>query len=242
MKRYILATLLLLLFHPIYGQESTSAWKDSVTQDTMAFNKYLNDTFAEYFPLYMLQRVFAYRIKFEADTLDKGFKYLMEDYGGELTGNYADYAKDTPGLFIYNMHTDTRMVGTDEGIGCGGRKFDDVEFPDTIRRWFMGCFNMYKHFNRRKKVEIQKLVQKLQGFQKEARHFPTFYATISRDYHSDIDAYVNDMFKRSILLQGRRHDRFLRKPSSFKMANDLGVQFIIGIAMYRLWMKEQTGK
>ena len=134
------------------------------------------------------------------------------------------------------------MVGTDEGVGCGVRTFDNVEFPDTIRRWFTDCFHRYKHFNQRKKVAKKVLVQNLQGFKKEAKHFPTFYSTISRDYHGDVNAYVNDMFKQSIVLQGRRHDRFLRKPSSFKMANDLGVQFIIGIAMYRLWMKEQTGK
>lgn len=239
MKRYILLTFLLILFSPIYGQKEAPTRLDSIAQDTLAFNKYLNETFAEYFPLYMLQRVFAYRIKFEADTTDSGFKYNSEDYGGSLTGKYADYSGNANYSFV---HTDTRMVGTDEGIGCGVRTFDNVEFPDTIRRWFTDCFHRYKHFNRRKKVEIHELVQNLQAFQKEAKHFPAFYATISRDYQGNINAYVKDMFKQSIVLQGRRHDRFLRKPSSFKMANDLGVQFVIGIAMYRLWMKEQMEK
>lgn len=88
----------------------------------------------------------------------------------------------------------------------------------------------------------QKLTQDLQKFQEEAVRYPTFYATIARDYNGDIKAYVDDMFKNSILLDGTKHQRFLRKPSSFKIANDLGVQFVIGIAMYRLWMKEQTEK
>lgn len=239
MRQHFLVVLFLLLFSPIYGQEDVSTWQDTISQDTLAFNKYLNETFAEYFPLLMLQRVYSYRIKFEADTTARGFKYLVEDYGGGLTGNYADYAGGPSSTFI---HTDTRMVGTDEGFGIGPRKFDDVQFPDTIRRWFMGCFEMYKHFNRRKKAEIQKLAQNLQGFQKEAKHFPAFFSTISRNYNGDINAYVNDMFKQSFLLQGRRHQLFIRKPSSFKMANDLGVQFVIGIAMYRLWMKEQAEK
>ena len=239
MKRFILLTWILILFSPINAQEEASIWQDSIAEDTVAFNKYLNDTFAEYFPIHMLQRVFAYRIKFEADTANSGLKYIAEDYGGSLTGQYADYSGNTNSTFV---HTDTRMVGTEEGFGCGVRTFDNIEFPDTVRRWFTDCFHRYKHFNRRKKVAKDDLVQNLQGFQKEAMHFPTFYTTILRDYHGDINAYVNDMFKHSIVLQGRRHDRFLRKPSSFKMANDLGVQFVIGIAMYRLWMKEHTKK
>ena len=35
----------------------------------------------------------------------------------------------------------------------------------------------------------------------------------------------------------------LRKPSAIKLQNDMGeVQFVIGIALYRLWLKEHAEK
>ena len=47
------------------------------------------------------------------------------------------------------------------------------------------------------------------------------------------------MFKTSILIDNKQNQRFLRKPSAEKLQNDAGVKFVIGVALYKLWLTQQ---
>ena len=47
------------------------------------------------------------------------------------------------------------------------------------------------------------------------------------------------MFKNSILIDDKQNQRFLRNPSSEKLQNDIGVRFVIGVALYKLWLTQQ---
>ena len=239
MKKIISLFIILTIFLPAQSTENLYTGQDTLGLCKAAFSKYLdNSTFAEYYPIAMLQEIFAYRQKFEADTVhDRRYILAESDAAAYMS---ADRAQTDWGPFVW---TDTKLIGHEYGPSPAGfRKYDDIQFPDSIKRLFMGYFRLFKQAYPKKKALAQKLILNLQNFQTEAVHYPTFYATIARDYNGDIKAYVNDMFKNSILLDGTKYQRFLRKPSSFKMANDLGVQFVIGIAMYRLWIKEQTSK
>ena len=238
MKNFISILFILTTFLPARSSDSLNASQDTLVLCQTAFNKYLDhNTFAEYYPIAMLQEIFVYRQKFEADTVHASSILSESDAAAYMS---ADRAQTQWGPFVW---TDTKLIGHEYGPSPAGfRKYDDIQFPDSIKRLFMGYFRLFKQAYPKKKVLAQKLTQALQKFQEEAVRYPTFYATIAHDYNGDIKAYVDDMFNSSILLDGTKHQRFLRKPSSFKMANDLGVQFVIGIAMYRLWMKEQAEK
>lgn len=238
MKKIISILFILTAFLPARSLNSIYAKLDTLELCQTAFRKYLDHkTFAEYYPIAMLQKIFVYRQKFEADTVHASSILSESDAVAYMS---ADRAQTNWGPFVW---TDTKLIGHEYGPSPAGfRKYDDIQFPDSIKRLFMGYFRLFKQAYPKKKVLAQELMQDLQKFQEEAIRLPTFYATIARDYNGDIKAYVDEMFNSSILLDGSKHQRFLRKPSSFKMANDLGVQFVIGIAMYRLWMKELTEK
>ena len=77
------------------------------------------------------------------------------------------------------------------------------------------------------------------AFDKTAHNKPLFFADIHKTYNDDIEAYVKDMFKTSILIDNRQNQRFLRKPSAETLQNDAGVKFVIGVALYKLWLTQQ---
>ena len=54
-------------------------------------------------------------------------------------------------------------------------------------------------------------------------HIYRLFADIHKSYNDDIEAYVKDMFKTSILIDNKQNQRFLRKPSAEKLQNDAGV-------------------
>lgn len=237
--RYILYIIVCIMSLSLHAQDTNDLISDSLTKDSVAFKMYLDGTtFAECYPISLLQSVFKYRQRIENESTCRA----DDLYSQTEADNYepSDHAQTFWGPYVW---TDTKMIGVESsGVSSTFRDYDDIQFPDSIRRLFVGYFYRYKHAFPRKKALAQSLVSNLLQFKNNATHFPTFYATIAHDYKGNIEVYVNDMLKKSILLDIGRHDRFLRKPSSFKMANDLGVQFVIGIAMYRLWMKEQTEK
>ena len=153
----------------------------------------------------------------------------LRDCLGDETPRYVLIEKATPFILLHKKKGFTRYVRGSSN-------------EDETRSFRLPSNHTCPLIIGTKSALAQSLVSNLLQFKNNATHFPTFYATIAHDYKGNIEVYVNDMLKKSILLDIGRHDRFLRKPSSFKMANDLGVQFVIGIAMYRLWMKEQANK
>ena len=72
-----------------------------------------------------------------------------------------------------------------------------------------------------------------------ASNKPLFFAEIHQKYNDDIEAYVKDMFNTSVLIDDKQNQRFLRKPSAEKLQNDAGVKFVIGVALYKLWLTQQ---
>ena len=203
-------------------------------QDSIAFNKYLNTTFEQYFPLSLLQRIYSYRHQYELGNKPDSISVYIEQVTADKP---ADYARN--GLSM-NTYTDTEMVGT--GGFMSWAKFDNIHFPDSLKIGFKSQYALFKKAYPRKKVAKKELVSQLQAFEQMATQKPTFFAEIKKSYNGNIKAYVDDLFDKSFLLDGTEFQRFLRKPSAFKLANDMGVQFIVGINLYRLWLKQEEEK
>ena len=230
MKKFIFTLLLLTIALNINAIEQN----DSLTKDSISFNKFLNTTtFEKYYPFKLLQRLFIYRRNFEnGNKPDSAFVAVSRLING---AKITDRALDG-----FGTNTGIEMEGT--GTLLTVPKFDDIQFPDSIKLDFVFGFNSFKRQYPRKKVAMLELIHQLEEFEKEAKHFPNFYATIEQEYKGDISAYAKDLFNKSILLDGTKYARFLRKPSSSKLASDMGVQFIIGINLYRLWLKQEAEK
>ena len=95
------------------------------------------------------------------------------------------------------------------------------------------------YYRKKNKITQKELVFQLKAFNKMAHNKPLFFADIHQVYNDDFDAYVKYMFKNSILIDDKQNQRFLRNPSSEKLQNDIGVRFVIGVALYKLWLTQQ---
>lgn len=207
--------------------------------DSIEFERHLSNTFAAYYPIFLLQSIYLYMTKYEADKPKE--RYVRSVVGEYNEGNCkpADSAQD--GLAFMNF-TPTVMVGKEQGFAQSHRHYDDRAFPDTLRLVFKQCFKNFRHEYPKKRNAMRRTIEQLEEFSKVSNHKPKFFVDIAHQYDGDISAYVKDMYDQSCLLNGKQFQRFLRKPSAVKLQNDMGVQFVIGIALYRLWIREQAEK
>lgn len=231
--------LYLLLF--TFASITCANGQQQCTNDTAAFERYLSYTFAEYYPLPFLQRLYKYMDTYANSSASN--RYVRSPYRESSGESFraADHSESTLGIFLPGDYTPTVMVGKDQG-GEAHRHYDDRAFPDTLRIVFKQCFKDFRHEYPKKRNAMKLTIEQLETFSKAAEHKPKFFVNIAQQYGGDISAYVKDMYDQSCLLDGKQFQRFLRKPSAIKLQNDMGVQFVIGIALYRLWMKEQMDK
>lgn len=205
--------------------------------DTKAYNQYLTKTFAQYYPFSMLQRVYKYLYAYqEKGNIDDRYVFTDDSKGRGDTGNWEPADKGE-GLPIA-----TYMVGKEQGFSTSIRHYDDRAFPDSLRFVFKQGYAEFRTKYPKKSVAQKELIETLKDFDKTAHNKPLFFADIHKTYNDDIEAYVKDMFKTSILIDNRQNQRFLRKPSAEKLQNDMGVRFVTGIALYKLWLTQQEDK
>ena len=71
-----------------------------------------------------------------------------------------------------------------------------------------------------------------------AAELPDIYAFIDEKYKGDIDAFVDDVFEKSIYASKENMEAFLAKPKLKKMENDLGAK--VSSSLYGMIMKMQA--
>lgn len=230
MKKILISLILVCVTINAAGQNSSIAKNDSI-----AYERYLSKTFAQYYPFPLLQKIYKYMDEYSKNNAEDRF-VLKESH-------------DNPGWALANTapigassgSSSTVMVGTDGGGGSfrSYRFYDDRAFPDSLRTAFKLVYSDFRSKYPQKSVAQKELVEALKAFDKTAHNKPLFFADIHKSYNDDIEAYVKDMFKTSILIDNKQNQRFLRKPSAEKLQNDTGVKFVIGIALYKLWLTQQ---
>ena len=233
MKRIVILTLFFLgfFFQTSSALSYTDSKRDTIVIDSIALTQHLSHTFARFYPLSLLQRIYAYRKKMEADSIHGlgGIKGQYESFSNTITDAPPHLFGINPFIRIYGKEDNYTVV----------RKFDDLQFPDSLKYKFKEQFQLFKQTYPRKKTAIHKLTEDLENFQANTIHKPRIFTIIDKKFNGDISAYAKSLFDQSILLDASKYQKFLRKPSSFKLANDPGVQFIVYLELYRLWLKQQ---
>ena len=225
-----LTLLVLSLFFPFCSAQKVN------DNDTQAYEQYLSNTFAQYYSLSALQRVYKYLYTYQKEDPKGKDRYFLVDKsngGGDIVlWEPADKEVELP--------IATYLIGKDQGYSTSRRHYDDRAFPDSIRLILKSRYARFRRHYHRKSVAQKELIEALKAFDRTAHNKPLFFADTHKAYNNDIEAYVKDMFKTSILIDNRQNQRFLRKPSAEKLQNDAGVRFVIGVALYKLWLTQQV--
>lgn len=207
-----------------------------VVDDASAFKQYLSHTFAQYYPMSVLQRMYRYMDAYSKDTISN--RYVVTESVENFGWAVADMPEKGPIYFV--SPPATFMVGKEQGFRSGYRHYDDKAFPDTLHYVFKLAHSDFQNKFPKKKVAQKELVENLIAFNKVAHNKPLFFAEIHQNYNDNVSDYVKELFDKSILVNEKHYQRFLRKPSVEKLQNDMGVRFVICIAMYELWLKQQN--
>ncbi len=231
MRYFKLILLLVCCTVSAFGQSTQT------TDDTSAFKQYLSHTFAQYYPMSVLQRMYRYMNAYSKDTISN--RYVVTESNENFGWAVADMPAEGPISFATPA---TYMVGKEQGFRSGYRHYDDKAFPDTLQYVFKLAHSDFRSQYPKRRVAEQELVKNLTAFSKAAHNKPLFFAEIHQKYDDDITTYVKDIFSKSILVNEKHYQRFLRKPSVEKLQNDMGVRFVISMAMYELWLKQESEK
>ncbi len=232
-KFMLLLAVLLVSINPVFSQETSG---NMCATDSVVYARHLNDTFEKYYPINLILKIYVYLLQSTPSDSAKNVKISVQrTYTGS---NYADNCDSYWASFGAGLGTGPVLIGTDEGTGIA-RRMEDSMFPDKLRWPFQhGLRACMKEYH--KKSTKDAFVQKLISFKGEAAHRPTVFNTIDSLYGGDVNLYAKNLFKKSILLNVHRNDRFIRKPSAEKFITDPGVQFLISLAKYRQWMHSES--
>lgn len=233
-KHIARCTLILftLFFMAIYASASQSA--DTIVisptpADTAAFRDYLR-------PCSLIKAA-------HIPTLIKIYRNLGKPkspdnvlvlYGNFITSGSLPRHSTEPYFPIYNPVTD---VGDIRGRIVATCETDNERFPNILRRKLRNTFNFYRQTHKDTRADKELLVRQLTAFDSLSQNKPLFYSTIYGKFGGNIKAYVDDLYKRSILTNRYRLNTFIFWPSAEKLERDPGVQLILGLALYELWLK-----
>ncbi len=228
----------LLTFFLLIAQCLSIKAQTATPNDVNAYDNYLSKTFVQHYPLQLLQALYEYMSAYNKDSIGNDRYVFIKELGINWNHLSADHTKEGP---FYN-YTPTELIGTQQGISTAFRQYDDRLFPDSLRNMFKLCYHSFRREypnNQRIKNDLN---AQLNAFDKESTNKPLFFKNIKAEYNNDISKYVDDLCKKSILLNERKYQKFLHRPSAKKVIRDMGVQFVISVSLYRLWLAEHTPK
>lgn len=85
----------------------------------------------------------------------------------------------------------------------------------------------------------RELVKNLQRFDSLSNNKPFVFVDIKYKYNNDIKRYVRHLYRKSMLLNYFQLQRYDRHPSLKRLQRDPGVQFVIAMALYNAWIKQE---
>lgn len=218
--------VLFLLALSVSASARTAERADSLGTDSAVFVDCLSNTFAKFYNLSLLQRIYEHLVWFEKDTL-RSDSYVFT--GKESVYKMAvpvDRANDAWGTRNAN-----ELVGTEEYYHVN-RTLENPKFPDSLRTAFNECFHECRKGSPKQKIAIKELIAGIEAFDSLPGAKPSFYVDIRTKFDGNIEAYAKDIYKNSFLLNASCWQRFLRHPSAQQMREDPGVRFVFSLKSY----------
>lgn len=214
---YVLVTFLLSL-QPLSNE--IKAQEYSLERDTLAYQEYLS---AE-----KIGRCVDVSLLFQLNESLKVKSVSKLLYSGSITRSFGHD----------HVHPETPVY--EWGYMCSPFewKMDNERFPNAVRYELLSQVRAYRRLYDRESELKAQLVAALSAFDSVANNRPLFFHTIYTDYGGNIEKYVSYLLRKSILFNPLRMTFFTRKPSNKRLQRDLGVQFVIGLALYESWIRD----
>lgn len=193
------------------------------TRDASAFQKYLFGKSMNDSDLLVIAQIYE---SFYTDEVGSGAYYSLPDFP-------AQFANLVSGL-----------TGKD-AADCYGPFLSPAKanFPKIGSNWKEKLKNICSRYAPvLSKQNEATLARDLQAFDSLSGAKPVFFSAVRRLYGSDFSFYASHLCSKSILSDPKRLRRFLEHPTSSEIQTDLGVQFVIGIYLYDLWIKKASAR
>ena len=171
MKRLVVYLVLSLCLFRCYGQIADKS-------DTQAYEMYLTKTFAQYYPLPLLQRIYNYLSTYSQNSNTKNrYVFNNDSMGRDYLGGWvsADCSSEGPIM----CYTDTYQIGKEQGFHTSHRHYDDRVFPDSLRFVFKQGYAEFRTNYPKKSIAQKNLIEALTAFSKTAHNKPLFFAVNS---------------------------------------------------------------
>ena len=210
----------------------------TAVRDTLAFRHMLSDreAISKYVPMATLSGAYAYiRDRYPPSSSSSSLiGFSPANYDGYYTNYTYIHRVDRPSDFV-----------RDDDLEAGLNWESTAFIPDNkenqlllpLQRLYDSA-KAYRASYTDRDAEKQRLVQALMAFDTAAVNKPVFFSEIYGKFRGNIGKYVDHLYRRSILCSMSRMDKFVRYPKAEDLQKDPGVQFVIGIALYELWIKD----
>ena len=210
----------------------------TATRDTLAFRHMLSDgeTISKYVPMATLAGAYAYiRERYPPSSSSSSLTgFSPANYDGYYTNYTYIHRVDRPSDFV-------RDDDLEAGLSWGSTAYIPATKENQLLLPLQRLYDSAKAYRASYKdesVEKRRLVQALAAFDTAAANKPVFFSEIYGKFKGNIGKYVDHLYKHSILCNQRRMDKFVRYPKAEDLQKDPGVQFVIGMALYELWIKD----
>jgi len=226
-KTFLLSIFLAL---PVIGAMAQSSQQ---ARDTLAFRRFLSQgTMADHIKASTLASIY-YGLEHNEIPSHTGRNY---DFGWP-DSYYENYTYITyrtrPSRFVqYDDREFSRTRMEDETWNEGNG--DSRSALSNLRQQVRSYQNSYTD----KKQEKQALVQALTAFNDKSERKPFFFADINNNFNGSISKYVDYLYRKSFLTSNRRLKRFVYYANIVDFRADPGVRFVMGVALYELWVRD----
>jgi len=199
----------------------------TIATDTLAFRQYLShSTVADYVQVRTLAKLYQAMAGGLVRSPDKS---TSEDIPHDSFYNNYTYSPqaDCPSLFVI-----------EDDFSFFEAQAANASVPNHLIRKLSDSIKSYRLSFEDVDAEKQRLVRALTAFDSVSTHKPIFYADIYGRFKGSAAKYVDYLFKKSFLFRKSHLEKFVRYPKAKTLQHDLGVQFVIGLALYESWIRD----
>jgi len=211
-----------------------AAQEQTAEADTAAYRQYFTEKYVgNYVSLSTLSTLFRHLQLWPRPNASNANSWAFIPCDVDLVNFTYSTHPAYPSKFIEHDNYEIGRAG-----GSAFSPFDPYAIYDNaLKKMYEGA-KAYIASCKDKNAEKQRLVRALTAFDSVSTHKPIFYADIYGRFKGSAAKYVDYLFKKSFLFRKSHLEKFVRYPKAKTLQRDLGVQFVIGLALYESWIRD----